>query len=86
MQDATDVRLGSVDGVVGSTILTRTLGFPQSSFSSDYQCVHFWVIETPNGPTSQGTCQICGRVQLFRNSVSSTTWNRGVGRREIGWM
>lgn len=30
-------------------------------------CVHHWVIETPQGPTSQGVCKKCGLVREFCN-------------------
>jgi len=31
-------------------------------------CVHYWIIEIPNGPTSKGVCRNCGAVQQFPNS------------------
>ena len=31
-------------------------------------CIHFWMIESPNGPQSIGTCRRCGRVDSFDNS------------------
>lgn len=30
-------------------------------------CVHWWIIETPNGPTSKGRCKLCGAEKVFRN-------------------
>ena len=30
-------------------------------------CQHYWVIEPPNGPTSNGKCQRCGEQREFRN-------------------
>ena len=30
-------------------------------------CAHFWVIETPQGPTSTGRCKYCGMVREFQN-------------------
>lgn len=38
-------------------------------------CVHEWVIEPPNGPTSQGKCRRCGEVRAFRNSLDITYWD-----------
>ena len=32
-------------------------------------CLHHWVIETAKGPKSEGTCQICGEVKKFSNSI-----------------
>jgi len=30
---------------------------------------HYWIIESPNGPTSVGTCQYCGARRVMVNSV-----------------
>ena len=35
-------------------------------------CVHYWVIDAPNGPVSEGVCQRCGEDRMFRNSDEST--------------
>jgi len=32
-------------------------------------CAHHWVIETPSGPVSQGTCKVCGEEREFENST-----------------
>lgn len=56
---------------------------PDGGFTDE--CVHFWVIETPNGPTSEGLCKLCGKAQQFRNSISGSMWNKGIARREDGW-
>ena len=32
------------------------------------QCRHHWVIEAPNGPTSDGRCKHCGEVRTFSNA------------------
>ena len=39
-------------------------------------CAHYWVIETANGPVSQGTCQVCGEVRGFKNFIED--WGSGV--------
>lgn len=31
-------------------------------------CIHHWRIETPNGPTSQGSCRRCGATRAFLNA------------------
>lgn len=36
-------------------------------------CSHHWVIESANGPLSEGTCQRCGEKREFKNSSESTT-------------
>lgn len=30
-------------------------------------CAHHWIIETPNGPVSTGTCKKCGATKEFNN-------------------
>lgn len=30
-------------------------------------CRHHWIIETPNGPESEGTCRKCGQTRMFSN-------------------
>ncbi len=38
-------------------------------------CAHHWVIDRPNGPTSEGVCQRCGGKREFTNSAQHTsTW------------
>ena len=32
-------------------------------------CAHYWVIAVPNGPISEGECQLCGHVREFTNSI-----------------
>ena len=39
-------------------------------------CSHHWVIDTPNGPTSIGTCKMCGEKQEFVNSLMSVGWEK----------
>ena len=31
-------------------------------------CRHRWLIASPNGPTSEGVCRLCGARRDFRNS------------------
>ena len=37
-------------------------------------CTHRWVIDTPNGPTSMGTCKNCGAGREFQNA-SAWDWS-----------
>jgi hypothetical protein len=39
-------------------------------------CPHHWVIDAPNGPTSVGTCKMCGERQEFVNSLGSVGWEK----------
>ena len=36
-------------------------------------CAHHWMIESPNGPLSEGVCQRCGEKREFTNSAESTS-------------
>ena len=38
------------------------------------------MIESPNGPTSMGTCMDCGAEGEFKNSVPISGWDRDGSR------
>ena len=42
--------------------------------SQEESCSHYWLIESPNGPTSTGECKVCGEVRVFKNSIQITSW------------
>lgn len=35
-------------------------------------CVHHWIIESPNGEHSRGTCKKCGSAKEFKNSLDDS--------------
>lgn len=39
-------------------------------------CVHHWIIETPNGRESGGTCKRCGATKSFSNSTEQVMWEQ----------
>lgn len=39
-------------------------------------CRHHWIIEKASGPTSPGTCRICGETKSFRNFSDDLFWER----------
>lgn len=39
-------------------------------------CSHHWVIDSPNGPTSNGVCKLCGARQDFVNSLGTVGWEK----------
>jgi hypothetical protein len=43
-------------------------------------CLHYWVIEPPNGPLSQGVCRVCQEIREFKNSVAWEFSSRKAGR------
>ncbi len=40
------------------------------------ECVHHWRIAMPEGPTSEGRCQICGEEREFANAYPFKTYNK----------
>jgi hypothetical protein len=40
-------------------------------------CEHFWNINAPNGPISEGTCKYCKQTREFQNSIQTSGWDRG---------
>ena len=40
----------------------------REKLSEFVQCTHHWVIESSNGPLSEGVCQRCGEKRDFKNS------------------
>ena len=43
-------------------------------------CNHHWVIDPPNGPTSPGSCKLCGLKRRFPNSSEDSIWDGAEGR------
>lgn len=39
---------------------------------------HHWVIASPHGEYSLGTCKICGKSKKFPNSADDNLWQRNV--------
>ncbi len=39
-------------------------------------CVHHWLIESPNGRESRGVCKRCGLAKEFVNSTESVMWEQ----------
>ena len=38
---------------------------------------HYWIIPTPNGPTSLAACKVCGETRLMANSeAEGNPWGR----------
>jgi len=41
----------------------------------DVTCVHYWVIDSPEGPISRGMCKLCGAEDEFQNYIPYPTWH-----------
>lgn len=42
--------------------------------ASSLSCKHHWVISAPKGPSSMGSCRVCGMTKEFLNSIEVTPW------------
>ena len=40
------------------------------------KCIHHWIIESPNGRESSGSCKRCGRKRAFANSTENVMWEQ----------
>ena len=52
----------------------RSVQVTQDAGSPESLCNHYWLIESPNGPTSKGECKHCGEERVFKNSIQITSW------------
>ena len=44
-------------------------------------CAHYWILESPDGRTSQGVCKYCGLVDQFTNDWHEALNN--LGKKEL---
>ena len=42
-------------------------------YQDENECRHYWLIDSPNGPTSRGICKLCGEEKDFNNSMPEFT-------------
>ncbi|MSP79099.1 MAG: hypothetical protein EXR67_06060 [Dehalococcoidia bacterium] len=47
---------------------------PPTIAGADLGCKHFWLIDTPTGPASRGTCKHCGQMKEFRNYLEAASY------------
>ena len=55
----------------------KTLESAQDKPETEASCSHHWIIESPNGPMSWGTCKYCGARREFNNYMPFTSWEEG---------
>jgi len=46
-------------------------------------CLHHWVIDSPDGPTSRGICKLCGAEHEFNNYISYPSGHNGRTRSQV---
>ena len=39
--------------------------------TEEKECVHYWIIDFPDGPVSTGECKRCGMVRNFFNCLDN---------------
>jgi len=57
--------------------MTQEAALEEKAAPAAPQCRHHWLIETPQGATSWGTCKLCGERREFANSASDALWEGG---------
>ena len=50
-------------------MVIQELNLEPVEFSTIVQCRHHWIIESAEGPLSQGVCQNCHEFKEFQNSI-----------------
>ena len=45
---------------------------------AEVKCRHYWLIESPQGPTSKGVCLLCGAEREFYNYWRDSFWEGDV--------
>lgn len=52
---------------------TKVKTAPQGLIATG-DCRHYWIIDSPKGPTSRGVCKLCGAEKEFQNFMSDSLW------------
>lgn len=56
-------------------MVNKQITLPRESQSKE-KCCHYWVLQSPNGPTIKGVCKFCGAEKDFDN-VGPDYWPLG---------
>jgi len=43
-------------------------------------CIHWWLVETPRGPTSKGVCKLCGAEKEFPSAYGRELYREDMKR------
>lgn len=54
---------------------TTAIKEPVRNRGTQRRCKHYWLIESPRGPISQGVCKFCGMRRRFDN-LGPEWWGR----------
>ena len=47
------------------------------------ECLHQWMIASPNGPSSKGTCLACGSEKDFPNYIEGSAWGYDISVEQL---
>ena len=47
-------------------------------------CRHQWIIDSPNGPSSNGVCRLCGEEKEFQNYIEGSAWGYDMSVEQMG--
>lgn len=47
-------------------------------------CQHQWLIDSPNGPSSNGVCRVCGEHREFLNYIEGSAWGYDISVEQMG--
>ena len=54
------------------------ISLAQCEGTKEETCTHYWIIDTPSGPISAGSCRKCGKQREFRNIIElPDIWETG---------
>ena len=71
-----EVPLGTVEDWVYEGAVPKTQNLDTLNNFIAAFCAHHWIIESSNGPMSEGVCQRCGEKREFSNSIDIVPWPR----------
>ena len=46
-------------------------------------CAHQWLIDTPAGKYSKGTCRLCDEEKQFQNYIEGSSWGYDVSLEQL---
>ena len=72
-----DKAISDFSSGIGVMALSRKYEIPKSTLQGWIKKAvhhHIFLIDTPNGPQSKGTCTICKEERYFNNSIEHSGW------------
>ena len=81
--------IGKIIGTIGIDSTRRRFQGKEETYylldGWEGNCIHHWVLETPNGPWTNGNCKKCGENEKFSNSGGNAShWDTHKKRKTTG--